>query len=84
MELVGITIGDIADQLEETRVKAMYNKIIHFNAAISAIMGKAKLLGYLEKKVACSDEKSVDDLRILELISDEELAKLEVKLLSLI
>ena len=46
---IDITVDDLIAELEEARLKAMATK--QLNGAVAAIMGKAKLLGFLTDKV---------------------------------
>ena len=54
-----LTIDDLIKELEETKKVALSAMIPQCSAAISATMGKAKLLGFLDKK---DEGKDKDDL----------------------
>ena len=54
-----ITVSDLIKELEETKKVALSAMIPQCSAAISATMGKAKLLGFLDKK---DEGKDKDDL----------------------
>lgn len=54
-----ITVSDLIKELEETKKVALSAMIPQCSAAISATMGKAKLLGFLDKK---DDGKDKEDL----------------------
>ena len=54
-----ITVDDLVDELNETRKVALSLENPQCSAAIAATMGKAKLLGFIDKK---DDGKDKDDL----------------------
>lgn len=76
-----ITIGDLVDQLEEARVKAINAKVPQINAAISAIMGKAKLLGFDGSKGSSHGKNFDFEVDILKYLNDSELIELEKRIL---
>lgn len=62
-----ITVDDLLDELEEARTTALSAEVPQSSAAVSATLGKAKLLGLLVDKVdarvlTASLPVSVDDL----------------------
>lgn len=74
-----VSVGTLTDELEEARLKAMGDEK-GASAAVSAIMGKAKLHGLLVDKVAQTDPTGKEPSP--ELTSSRELAKAVALLLS--
>lgn len=54
-----ITVSDLIKELEETKKVALAAMIPQCSAAISATMGKAKLLGFLDKKDEGKDKEDL-------------------------
>lgn len=54
-----ITVDDLIKELEETKNVALSAMIPQCSAAISATMGKAKLLGFLDKKDEGKDKEDL-------------------------
>ena len=74
-----VSVGTLTDELEEARVKAMKDDK-GASAAVSAVMGKAKLHGLLIEKVAQTDAGGSD--LPPEVASNRELAKAVALLLA--
>lgn len=58
-EKLQITVNDLIKELEETKKVALAAMIPQCSAAISATMGKAKLLGFLDKKDEGKDKEDL-------------------------
>ena len=54
-----ITVSDLIKELEEIKTVALSAMIPQCSAAISATMGKAKLLGFLDKKDEGKDKEDL-------------------------
>lgn len=58
-EKLQLTVSDLIKELEETKKVALSAMIPQCGAAISATMGKAKLLGFLDKKDEGKDKEDL-------------------------
>lgn len=68
-----VTLDSVLDELESARVKAL--EAGQCAAAVSATMGKAKLLGMLTDKVHCTTEMDVQSMTTEEIKA--EIAKIQ-------
>ena len=64
-----ITMDDLIGELEEARSQAIGLTVPQLSVAVSATMGKAKMLGFLSDKVELSGKVGFDNVPLEELTS---------------
>ena len=64
-----ITMDDLIGELEEARSQAIGLNVPQLSVAVSATMGKAKMLGFLSDKVELSGKVGFDNVPMEELTS---------------
>ena len=74
-----ITIDDLIEELEEARSQAVSQNVPQLSVAVSATMGKAKMLGFLSDKIELRGSVGFDKAPVEELTGalNDLLAKLK-------
>jgi phage terminase small subunit len=73
-----ITIDDLIEELEEARSQAVSLNVPQLSVAVSATMGKAKMLGFLTDKVDVKGSLTIDKLP--DAVLEERMAELMTRM----